>query len=288
MRKILVIVLGVILAACSSTPTTPQQTGPVLLEEVVLEPTIPVPTRILSPTPSRPAPTSEVQSPLEIVTIQADFVLVTPTLPPSKTPTSTPTITYTPTITPSPTVTVTATATRPLFPTSVIIPITADAAVPLPQICNSTWFFLTPAPGNCPLSPPIASQGVYQAFENGYMVWVGSQDAIYVMYNDGITPRWQFFRDSFAEGMAEDDPAYGSAPRPNTWQPRRGFGMLWRNNQVIRDRIGWATIQFEQPFSVQTQVSADGTLFVSEPSGGVFGLAPNGVSWQRYLGYNGF
>lgn len=282
------------LTACGSN--VPTRTGPQLVQDVTLGPTVPVATRILSPTPqvtsltaqTNVPLTNEVLSPLQVVTVDAGFVLVTPTLPPSKTPTETPTVTQTPTQTPTPTTTVTATATAPLFPTSVILPVTAMVPVPLPQVCNSTWFFMQPRPANCPLSAPLASQGVYQAFQNGYMIWVGSQGAIYVFYNDAVLPRWQVFRDEFREGMAESDSAYDSAPAGNLWQPRRGFGMLWRNNAAIRSRIGWAVEQWERPFSVQIQTAADGALFISAPDGVVFTAVPGGQIWARYTGTMGF
>ena len=284
-KKLLTALAIILLAACNSE--TLPDSGPVLLAENTLAPTILAPTRIITstPEPSRALPTGEVLSPLENVTVNADFVLVTPTLPPSKTPTGTPTLTQTPTLSPTPTVTVTATATRALFPTSVIIPITAAVANPLPQLCDSLWFFLDPQPSGCPRSAPASGPGVFQRFQNGYMIWAGTQDAIYVMYNDLANPQWQVFRDIFDDGMQEDDPEFNNPPAPDTWQPRRGFGMLWRGNEDIRNRIGWAIDELEEPFDIKTQIAGDGTLFFSDPTGSVFGLIPNGVGWTRYSGF---
>jgi len=226
--------------------------------------------------------TPEQVSPLQQVTVDADFVLVTPTLPPSKTPTRTPTMTQTPTVTPTPTLTGTASATAFLLPTSEIIALTDVVAAPNNRICDSNWFFIQPRPDSCPLAPPNASPGVFQRFENGFMIWVGSQDAIYVLYNDPVQPRWQVFRDFFNEGMPEDSPQYVNAPRPNIWQPRRGFGLLWRDNATIRNRIGWAAQQWEQPYSVQVQTANDGTIFISQPGTSIFGLLPNNVNWNQF------
>lgn len=287
LSAILVVIVFVMAACADSAGPLPQQ-GPVLVQENTLEPTIPVPTRQLSATPTRLPATSEVQSPLEVVTVQADFVLVTPTLPPSKTPTTTPTITQTPTVTPTPTVTVTATATRPLFPTSVIIPVTNVVPEAVDRICDSQWFFIEPRPDNCPMAAPTASQGVFQTFEHGFMVWLGTNDMIYTLYIDSFAPQWQTFRDGFDEAMPHDSEQYAIAPNPNLYQPRRGFGLLWRENQAVRERIGWGAIEWEVPYSVQTQTAADGTLYVSDPYGGVFALFPNGSGWQRYAGYAGF
>ena len=283
------LMLAIFLGACDSQTTT--NTGPQLVQDVTLMPTTPASTRVLSATPERTViatlapPTNEVLSPLQERTVDADFVLVTPTLPPSKTPTQTPTITQTPTYTPTPTVTVTATATLPQFPTSVIIPITAVIPNPLPQVCQSIWFFADPRPPSCPVSQPLVGQGVFQTFQNGYMIWVGVQDAVYVFYTDTNSPRWEVYRDEFDQGMQEDDPAYNNAPSGNLWQPRRGFGMLWRGNAYVRDRIGWATEVLERPYSVTVQNSTDGTLFISDPTGGVFSVLPGGQIWQRYAGF---
>ena len=279
------LLLLVILTACDANQS--DSSVPRLVQEVTLPPVTASPTRILSPTPE-PQTTSEIVSPLDVFTLEAEYILVTPTLPPSKTPTRTPTISPTPTQTPTPSVTVTATATSPLFPTAIIQPVTAIVINPLPQVCDSQWFFIEPRPASCPLSPPTASQGVYQQFQNGFMIWVAPQDAIYVLYNDLTQPRWHVLKDYFEEGMVEDDPAYAVSPIPSTWQPRRGFGMLWRANTAVRGRIGWAVEQWEKPFSVIVQTAADGTIFLSDPVGGVFSLVPGNTNWQYFSGIAGF
>ncbi len=279
--------IAILLLTACGVNNSDRSSGPRLIGEEALEPTTPAPTRIITPTPTFVPAQPEVVSSLNEVTVEADFVLVTPTLPPSKTPTLTPTMTLTPTVTPTPTITVTATATVPQFPTSVIIPVTAIVAQPIPQVCDSTWFFIQPRPASCPLSAPLAGQGVYQEFQNGYMIWLQVQDTIYIMYNDTFQPRWQFYSDTFEEGMPEFSGDYLNSPFPNTWQPRRGFGMLWRNNQVVRDRIGWATMEWEQPYSVSIQRAPDGTTFIGAPDGSLFSLARGGTNWQRFVGATG-
>lgn len=274
-----------LLAACNGREDI--QTGPRLVSDVTLGPPTQIPpttvvtaTRTPTPTPIRLTP--EVVSPFSLVTVEANYVIVTPTLPPSKTPTQTPTFTPSPTETATPTRTVTATATVFVLPTSQIIPITQQVAVPINQVCDSTWFFIQPRPDSCPLNPPNASQGVYQTFENGHMVWVASQDAIYVLYNDALLPRWEVYRDYFVEGMVEAVSEFENPPAPNLWQPRRGFGLLWRSNAAVRQRIGWGTMELELPYSVQVQTANNGTLFISKVGSGVFGLLPNGSAWNDY------
>ena len=83
--------------------------------------------------------------------------------------------------------------------------------------------------------------------------------------------------------MTEDESAFNDPP-PNTWQPRRGFGLLWRGNRAVRDRIGWTIQQWEQPYSVQVQTAQDGSIFISNPSNTIFGLTANGIGWKQYNG----
>lgn len=302
-RRVLLLLLCVWLAACATESPVPSAGGPVLLQQSTLpgeqadEPAPPVLPATEAPaitieaaigSPAEPtatfAPNLEVISPIERATVQADFIFVTPTAPPSKTPTTTPTVTPTLTLTPTATLTATATATRQLFPTSVIIPVDAPVAAPVDRICDTQWFFIEPRPADCPLSPPTASQGVYQEFENGYMIWFGALQLIYVMYNDAAHPRWQVFRDHFTEDMPHFSEEYLNAPRAGLWQPRRGFGLLWRSDASIRNRIGWATMEWEMPYSLNAQQSADGSLFLNAPDGHVFGLFSATTQWQRYAG----
>lgn len=290
---ILALLLGLLLAAC----TAPPDDGPRLLAESTLAPTTPPPTVTPSNTPDPLAATpeisasptfSEMVSPLQLVTAPADVVIVTPTLPPSKTPTRTPTSTASPTLSPTPTQTVTATATLFLYPTAIVTPIPAPIIAPIDQLCPSNWAYIQPPPPGCPLAPATVGQGVYQTFERGHMVWVGQQNAIYVMYSDGMTPYWTRYPDTFDENIHPwDDPSLdGSAP-PNTWQPRRGFGKLWRERaqEEVRNRIGWATMRLEAPYSVKIQTRDDGTIFVNDSSGRVFMLSPAG-GWNLYAGYS--
>ncbi|MEO1645900.1 MAG: hypothetical protein AAFR67_11975 [Chloroflexota bacterium] len=287
-RAVWLIIMGLMLVACQPEDSISVD-GPVLVQEVTLAASEVQPTRFLSPTPSSQAirPTSEVMSPLDAVTVDAQFVIVTPTLPPSKTPTPTPTFTPTPTVTPTTTMTNTATSTAFLLPTSEFQSVTRPAASNADRVCDTNWFFIEPRPESCPLNPPTASNGVYQAFERGYMVWVGSLDAIYVLYNDQNQPRWEVYRDFFEEGNASM--AYLDAdPREvgtNLWSPRRGFGLLWEQDLDIQNRIGAATQQWEQPYSVQVQLSNDNSIFISTPDSYVLGLIPAGVNWQRYASF---
>ena len=115
------------------------------------------------------------------------------------------------------------------------------------------------------------------------MIWVGQQDAIYAIYHSPGTPRWEVFRDDFVEGIsAEYDPALDAAAPASTWQPRRGFGLVWRNNPQAQARLGWAIVDHEEPYTIQVQIATDGSIFLVEPRGGIIGLQPGGHDWGRY------
>ena len=281
-----IFIIVMLAAACGPEQDAARQSGPVLLRDVTLAATTPAPTRYLSPTPIQiPVSTSEVSSALKVVTLQSDFVLVTPTLPPSKTPTATPTITRTPTRTPFAVPTFVSLATLFAQPTAYIPPPvgynSAPPAAGMPQNCSMPWFFTQGIAQGCPMNPPLVSAASFQQFQKGFMMWVQQHGAIYVLYDSANLPRWQVFQDTFRDGMAETDPAYDNAP-PYTWQPRRGFGLLWRSLPDLRQRVGWAVIEWESNFTVQMQTSADGWIYVTDPRGGVFALAADGSDWKRY------
>lgn len=295
-RVLSMLVIAVMLAAC--TGGQPDD-GPRLLAENTLGATTPPPTVTPSNTPDPLSATpdisatptfSEMTSPLQLVTAPADVVIVTPTLPPSKTPTRTPTSTASPTQSPTPTQTVTATTTVFLFPTLISTPIPAPVIAPVNELCPTNWAYIQPPPPGCPLAPATVGQGVYQTFERGHMIWVGQQDAIYVMFNDGLAPYWTRYNDTFDELIHPwDDPALNSSPNrpPNTWQPRRGFGKLWRERppEEILNRVGWGSMEVEAPFSVKIQTRNDGTIFVNDSTGRVFMLTPAG-NWSLYSGFS--
>jgi len=279
---IFIIVILMISACSEGGSSSGGSNGPLLLRDVTLPPNTPGQTQNASLIVATPfGITPEIVSPLDIVTVPSDFVLVTPTLPPSKTPTQTATMTLEPPPSQTPTVTVTSTKIQPILPTSVIIPVTSVSVRPIDEVCDSTWFFLQPLPDSCPRNVPLADQGVYQQFENGYMMWVRRTDAIYVLYNDSITPRWEVYRDYFVEGMPQE---FNEAPPPNRWEPVRGFGLLWRNSTDVRTRLGWAIQDQETPYSVKLQMGDDNAIFLNDPAGNIFGLTPDRNSWALYAG----
>jgi hypothetical protein len=113
----------------------------------------------------------------------------------------------------------------------------------------------------CPVNGGSALVGmVVQPFERGLMFWRGDTRQIYSLANSG-----QFWQvpDSWAEGMPADDPAF--SPPGGLLQPVRGFGLVWRSNQPIRDALGWGTLP-EAQYNGYWQDFERGAMFVGNNS----------------------
>jgi hypothetical protein len=108
-----------------------------------------------------------------------------------------------------------------------------------------------------------------QTFENGRMFWLEPIDQIWVMVqnaNDKRSGMWMVFNDAFAEGDQEFDPSID--PPEGFLQPERGFGQLWRDNDEVRNGLGWATqgeIGHVSDYQYQPSGSVVDGEFVSEP-----------------------
>lgn len=158
----------------------------------------------------------------------------------------------------------------------------------IPLTCPDTWFF-SPAPDGCPGAPAHFANGAQQPFESGYMVWVddlgpGGEAGIYVLYDDDVfSPRWDFFTDAWEEGEPLCD--VGEAP-PGLYQPERGFGKLWCEQESVRDRLGWATEP--ETGGYETAVQRDSapkytTLYVRAADGNVWKLLPERSGWEKII-----
>jgi hypothetical protein len=127
---------------------------------------------------------------------------------------------------------------------------TDEASVQIEWACEHGYFF-SPAPERCPLGPVVATWAAEQLFERGRMIWLDTEGAIYVFYdvdaNDSTVV--ERFDDSWAPGELESDPTI-VAPA-GLYQPVRGFGQVWREEQV-RGRLGWALAP-EQGFETLLQ-----------------------------------
>lgn len=108
----------------------------------------------------------------------------------------------------------------------------------------------TPRPAIFPTDTVAEVQIAEQVFERGRMFWIRHSRQIWVMVQNEDIPNggdWYCYNDTFEEGEAEIDPSLVPPTSEQTlYQPRRGFGKLWRNLPDMMDSIGWAiTPEFE-------------------------------------------
>ena len=150
----------------------------------------------------------------------------------------------------------------------------------IPLQCPEAWFF-DPAPETCPAESPQASLEAEQTFERGRMVWVQAQDRIYVIFEDGRSPEWARYPDNFEEGDPERDDAI--VPPPGLLQPIRGFGLVWRSNARVQERLGWATspeVAFDGMFQVDSPEPSVATLYLRTRDGGILALDAQTQTWK--------
>jgi hypothetical protein len=149
----------------------------------------------------------------------------------------------------------------------------------IPVECSEVWFF-DPPPETCPAAPPQLSPQAEQTFEHGRMIWVAAQDRIYVVFEDGLRPTWAQYPDEFTEGDPDLDESL-VAP-PGLQQPVRGFGLIWRSNPRVRDRLGWATtpeVAFEGMFQADSIEPSVATLYLRARDGSIIALDALNDEW---------
>lgn len=157
---------------------------------------------------------------------------------------------------------------------------TVEQPLLIPLHCSELWFF-DPAPESCPVEPPQTTTQAEQTFERGRMIWVQTQDRIYVVFEDGGSPGWAQYPDDFVEGDPERDESL--VPPPGMEQPIRGFGLVWRSNQRIRDRLGWATspeIAFEGMIQANSTELSVATQYLRMRDGGIIALDGQTNTWE--------
>lgn len=157
---------------------------------------------------------------------------------------------------------------------------TIEQPLLIPLQCSELWFF-DPAPESCPAEPPQTTTQAEQTFERGRMIWVQAQDRIYVVFEDGGSPAWAQYPDDFNEGDPERDESL--VPPFGMEQPVRGFGLVWRSNQRVRDRLGWATspeIAFEGMIQADSVESSVATQYMRMRDGGIIALDAQANTWE--------
>ena len=126
---------------------------------------------------------------------------------------------------------------------------------PTQPVCDNAWFVRSSIlDAVCPSGPALSQSMAVQHFEHGLMVWFGDNRSILALIDDGAGGYVTLFGntdDTWKEGDPVDDPAL--MPPAGLRQPVRGFGKVWRENN-LRARLGWAT-DSEQGYPGASQIA---------------------------------
>jgi hypothetical protein len=94
-----------------------------------------------------------------------------------------------------------------------------------------------------PCPPPTSARitmASVEKFERGWVLWIGDTRQMYVMINDAgsnNTGTVQVYPENWENGMPERLDQF--KPPAGYWQPKRGIGKLWRENEAVRNGLGW-------------------------------------------------
>ncbi|RME56667.1 MAG: serine/threonine protein kinase [Caldilineae bacterium] len=257
---ILAVLVGVLVrAAPLRVGTAPVPPGPTI---VIGEPTLVIPAASgPQETPPAPSPPATQASDVALPTTPAP----SPTAPPTQTPAPTAAPVLAATTTPEPTQAPAPTATPepPPSPT----PTPAEAVVGACQYVTAQEFYdflqandVAAALG-CPSNVGVPIRFSVQPFQNGLMLRREDLRTIYVRY--ASTGEWEQHPDLWTPDMpdAPGDPQL-APPGPGLFQPHRGLGKLWAENEPLRNALGWATAPAKETSGVLQ--SFDGGLLIRD------------------------
>ena len=141
-----------------------------------------------------------------------------------------------------------------------------------------------------PRGPVAREPAAYQAFERGAMLWQGDSRLIYVLC--GNAPASGDRVRTFADPWDPTQPLGGGpGPRPGLYEPRRGFGKLWRENPEVRDCLGYATTPDETGYAgARLRFLRGALLTASTPEGRFIYVACDraGLGVYRFAAYRRF
>jgi hypothetical protein len=132
---------------------------------------------------------------------------------------------------------------------------------------------------------------VEQVFEGGRMFWFRDWRRVWVAVGDEIDPisgEWLCFADTFEEGdiesveelnPPEDYVTESDFANAQPQQPIRGFGKIWREDDDLREALGWA-LTSETEHSTRREYIAGGALDENEE------YVPGPGEWRVNSFYN--
>jgi hypothetical protein len=122
----------------------------------------------------------------------------------------------------------------------------------------------------CPTTAEQGFSGAQQWFHNGFVVSNDTNGTIYVFYNNGT---WQQFQNTWTSG----DPVYNPSliPPPGWCQPEYGIGKVWRNQDNVSQKLGWAKNPAQATNGTTQQYQGGMMLWTS--TAGVYVMYNNGT-----------
>jgi hypothetical protein len=143
-------------------------------------------------------------------------------------------------VTATPDTSVTASASPQPSPSPADATVTTGTSVS-PTTAPTPTFAPTATPDIFPTPTVGEVQVAEQLFQRGRMFWVQPTQQIWVLILTGEgRGSWTVYPDTYQDGVDAEVDAAIVAP-DGLIQPTRGFGKLWRDNQDVRDDLGWAT-----------------------------------------------
>lgn len=149
------------------------------------------------------------------------------------------------------------------------------------------WFFSGP-PTTCPAGPSVETAAAYQKFEHGMMFWLENGlwwepgELIYVLY-DSPSQTFEAFPEYALPAGDAPMPEIEYDPPDGLFVPESGFGLVWRENSWLRQRLGWALAP-EAGFTTtaQQEFTQDGTyLYLLDFDGQLIVLNFYNGSWAE-------
>lgn len=156
----------------------------------------------------------------------------------------------------------------------------SEATISISSSCSQSWFFSQSRPGSCPTAE-VSTLAAEQEFEDGWAYWMNTSDKIYILYEDGQSPAWEVYTDTWTTSDPETDSSL-TPPSGNLEQPARGIGKVWRNNSTVKNRLGWALddeVGYTADFQQETGSDPE-NIFFSDPGEILVRLESDGSSWR--------
>jgi hypothetical protein len=115
----------------------------------------------------------------------------------------------------------------------------------------------------CPTANSSITWAAWEPFERGQMIWRQDVDSVYALAQTTSNPiggTWQAILETWDGSNPE---GVGMSPPPGLYEPKRGFGWVWRTFlNGPTGPFGWATDE-EKGFCAKVQPFERGTLLHS-------------------------